>query len=956
MTVEPLKQCMPVHRRCLLPSIMLAMLLGGCGDTSKSPEAPTVLGTPPSTAYLGADYSYNFGAHGGDNLLNYSLSNAPSWLALEETTNNARPGIVLRGQPGLSGGERGEADVGTYEQIKISSTDGALLGDGDFTIEVLHNALMIQNASITEGQPLTPDLNDRNEEVCEFPDMSHTWEAEVEHRQLRTATDSGNAQYESAERHYTAYPALVEVQLNEPSVEPVSVMFRVQEDFPRAQVGSGEEACDTEEGPPCEYAPRNRDKAVYGEDFVFNGGPDGRDMVKAGSVFPEPPDYLSYVEEGAESGEGDDGEARFGRGVLTFEPGITSCFIPVWVFDDDLAEDTESFDIILEEVTEGLASLEEEGAISSASVDIEDTTPEARFDLDEVVVTAGEDTRRDITVSLSRANDTGEALWAGIQCLDDDETGICGRVTLKHNGETLAGDEDGNSLPVRFAPGESESTIHLEVSDDGGENGDGYPYSDDEQFELIFDRSYQFGLEFAARVSGSEAMDVFINEWAESLPLEDDRWTSVAAGTFGEAYLAGITDDSDELILRSVNRLGDTQGDDSAFLTEQDDWLAVADGVPPTLAFTGRSTGTSSAPEITRNLAVGYTARDGGDGVLALFRSRLEVSGDEDNDQLVIVCEEEPAEASKQAGRLWEFRSNEDSDAGPADLRALVVSAAGDLFWGGNQDGDILVSRINSVTEQDEGDTEDNGNNCEGEPERERTEAVFQWSNLISAGGGLESDVVGLTRPTFGSMNVLGWSQGDIGSGNDLGGDTFAFLSLDEDGEVTSDNQFGTNENDRFSHAVEAGNRTWAAGTGQVRYERDEDGFIDADASEPVGYNNPFVFAISGGGSVEGVLNLGDESGDPQAERISALAAEGSTAFVGGDSRDASGSEPFLASVTLDTQDEVMEQDWRIELEGAESVVDLSVFEGRKLFVLLEMPAGNYELRLYSREGTLLTR
>ena len=942
MTVERLKQCMPVHRRCLLPSIMLAMLLGGCGDTSKSPEAPTVLGTPPSTAYLGADYSYNFGAHGGDNLLNYSLSNAPSWLALEETTNNARPGIVLRGQPGITGGKRGKADVGTYEQIKISSTDGALLGDGDFTIEVLHNALMIQDATITEGQAFQPDVNDRDEEVCEFPDMGQTWEAEVEHRRLRTDTGTANLEYETAERDYTAYPALVEVQLNEPSVEPVSVMFRVQEDFPRAVVGPEGDLCgEDNNGKPCEYAPGNRGKAIYGEDFVFNGGPDGRDMVAPGSDFPDPPEYIRYVEEGFNESEGDDedGIARYGRGVLTFEPGITSCFIPVWVFDDDLAEDTESFDIILEEVTEGLASLEEEGAISDLSIDIEDTTPRARFDLDELVVTAGDDTEREMTVSLSRANDTGEALWAGIECVDESdegESGVCDRVTLRHGDESRDGEE--SSLPVSFDTGESELSFSVEVT----ANGDGHAYADDQRFQLTFDRAYQSGLEFAAGVSENEEVDVFINEWDETLVLENGRWTSVVAGTFGEAYLAGVGTDQ-ELTIRSINRLGNTDGEDSAVLTDGDDWEKAADGVPPRLAFSDRSTGTSSAPEITRNLAVGYTSEDG-DGVLALFRSRLQEDDDEDNgDDLVLVCDE----AKKEDGRLWRFISSEEEEVGLLDVKTLNVSGDGDVFLGGTQGDDILLSRVDSAVAE-----EDSDDPCDP-PERERASASFQWSNLIGAGGGLESDVVGLTRPTFGNMSVLGWSAGDISSGNELGGETFLFLSLDEDGEVASDNQFGTNWDDRFSHGVEAGTRLWAGGTGQVRYERDENGAIDEEASEFIGRDNPFIFALSGGGNVEGLINFAEEDGESDFSRITALAADDTTAFAAGDAE--TGSAPFLVSVTLNAEEEEVEEDWRIELSGASSVVDLSVFEGRKLFVLLE-DAGTYELRLYSREGTALTQ
>lgn len=55
-------------------------------------------GAPPTTAYLGGvEYYYNWGgAYGGESILDYSLTNAPSWLALEDTSNKARQGIIMR--------------------------------------------------------------------------------------------------------------------------------------------------------------------------------------------------------------------------------------------------------------------------------------------------------------------------------------------------------------------------------------------------------------------------------------------------------------------------------------------------------------------------------------------------------------------------------------------------------------------------------------------------------------------------------------------------------------------------------------------------------------------------------------------------------------------------------------------------------------------------------------------
>lgn len=107
--------------------LLLALIGSGC-KTEKDPDQPTILGIPPATAYLGVEYYYNFGAYGGEDVLDYTLTNAPSWLALEDTSNKARQGIIMRGVPGLSGGARGEADLGKLKDINLVSTDGQMAG------------------------------------------------------------------------------------------------------------------------------------------------------------------------------------------------------------------------------------------------------------------------------------------------------------------------------------------------------------------------------------------------------------------------------------------------------------------------------------------------------------------------------------------------------------------------------------------------------------------------------------------------------------------------------------------------------------------------------------------------------------------------------------------------------------------------------------------------------------
>ncbi|CAN0604489.1 unnamed protein product, partial [Ectocarpus sp. 12 AP-2014] len=115
--------------------LLLAATLTATGcKTDTGPDDPTILGDPPTEAYLGVEYYYNFGAFGGERILDFSLTNAPSWLALEDTSNKARPGIIMRGVPGLSGGARGDADLGKQENINLLTTDGERAGMQPFDI------------------------------------------------------------------------------------------------------------------------------------------------------------------------------------------------------------------------------------------------------------------------------------------------------------------------------------------------------------------------------------------------------------------------------------------------------------------------------------------------------------------------------------------------------------------------------------------------------------------------------------------------------------------------------------------------------------------------------------------------------------------------------------------------------------------------------------------------------
>lgn len=74
---------------------------------------PTIDGTPPPAVLPDTEYVFEPAAQDADgDLLFFSIANAPPWAKFEQTTGR------LAGKPGAG-------DIGTYENIVISVTDGA---------------------------------------------------------------------------------------------------------------------------------------------------------------------------------------------------------------------------------------------------------------------------------------------------------------------------------------------------------------------------------------------------------------------------------------------------------------------------------------------------------------------------------------------------------------------------------------------------------------------------------------------------------------------------------------------------------------------------------------------------------------------------------------------------------------------------------------------------------------
>lgn len=915
-----------------LLGLLMLLVLSGC-RTSADPEEPAVMGTPPEEAFLGVDYRYNFGATGGDDLLAYSLSNAPPWLALENTRNKARKGIVLRGQPGITGGRREEKDLGNHPDIRITSNDGKLVGDKSFSIRVRHNPLKVQDARIEEGASFSPDLDGEagQAHVCELPDMDERHPVEVTHRRL--ATGEGDFQAD-VKRSYEASPVLLEVRLEKPSVEPVVVEFELKDNFqPDFDGTTGSTDCPantTEEDIPCEYRSRNQSRAIYGEDFVLSSG-----------RFSDPPDYLKYL----------DSDGRRGRGLLTFEPGVTRCFVRAEVFNDTLAEDVEGFTLELLEVRQGLASLTENNASARGRFDILDNSPE--LSLSPATVTQSRGETREYSAHLSDPNPMDEPLLAWIVHEPDESGAGSEDFSLIHEGQ------QGERVLLRFPPGSDEVRFGLRLQENGAVRE---PRQLDDLLRIEADVRNQFGREFF--VSGQQARsDVFINEWTRSLVVNDFIPGSIVAGAFGELYLAGLSGDNSRLNLWSVNRLGDTdtQAEDTERLIDQ---LELGGrGYSPQLSFAESDRGTSGSPRLRRDLVLGLSTEGpfaGEEGTgdldfgLVFYRSLVGDTAEDDS-----VSAREPFPDMQE---FWRLRTG---SGGDDFLEQVMMQSTGRILVGGITQGDwVDPASGEQERHQGQGDLLLSAFDTIQEDENQfRGERV--WTRLVGSAG--TETFAGIGETVRNEPRMLGSTLGEVVSGDSLGGEDFVFASTSLNGNLGRALQFGTQEPDRFAGALMSSRTLWGVGASQVDYREDPEERIPRLLRSPGlrDSTNPFVFAANQLGNMEAVLVL--ESADSlSSQTVSAVAASGADLFVAGETdgsfvQGASGRGAYLFMVARDEsvragdEEPMLSEKWRIQIPSVARVLDLSIHDDRKLFLLAEMDSGDYQVRLYNRLGELLT-
>lgn len=133
---------------------------GGSADTqahppSSSNAAPTITGSPPSSIVQGQSYDFAPTADDADgDPLTFAIVNQPGWASFDPATG------VLSGIPG-------QADLGTYADIRITVSDGEASATLDpFTIDVLGTAT--GSATLSWVAPTENSANEPLEDLAGY--------------------------------------------------------------------------------------------------------------------------------------------------------------------------------------------------------------------------------------------------------------------------------------------------------------------------------------------------------------------------------------------------------------------------------------------------------------------------------------------------------------------------------------------------------------------------------------------------------------------------------------------------------------------------------------------------------------------------------------------------------------------------------------------------------------------
>ncbi|MEC7814777.1 MAG: hypothetical protein VX939_00780 [Pseudomonadota bacterium] len=583
MRADLSSRCLPSGR---LAAIFLLALSGAGCKTEKDPDQPTLIGSPPDTAYLGVEYYYNWGAYGGEGILDYSLTNAPAWLALEDTSNKARQGVIMRGVPGLSGGNRGDADVGNNDNIDIISTDGRMAGFQPFDIQVKRNLVTAEVPDITEGErPVLAEPTDRN---CRLPDL----EPRGQHEYTIDLYDETGARTGQSTVVSETRRAYARLQLEQPSVTRVAIAFELQSDFDPLECDEGF----SDGHQRCTYGTRNNGRAIIGQDFVALGSDSDAPFDRRGVAL----DYIQYQQ---------NADGIYDRGVVTLEPGIVECYIPFEVVDDRIPEPSELASVELTEIRNGLASLGNDNSGVTANLTIADDEPVVTLE------TQAGGQRDSLNVESSRsyvARLSGER-EGEVRLRLADVQGASASLGNQYSADT---DE------LVFPEGVDEVTFSVTAN----------PYvnaadeTDDLFGQLGSDNAYQNGREGYVRTAADTLLRLNLNRLDGVLAFGNFVPTDLVLGQGGRLFVAGYDpDNSNQVQIRVFDQEGVQMGAPveitgaGASLAPSQVFVDVAER--QVTVDTSRVTRYDVAVAFTTdNGAIGANAKGGEDVVVGLYR------------------------------------------------------------------------------------------------------------------------------------------------------------------------------------------------------------------------------------------------------------------------------------------------------------------------------------------------
>ncbi len=900
-----------------VPLLLLGIAIVGLSacKTKKDADDPTVLGIPPSKAYLGVEYSYNFGADGGEGILDYSLTNAPAWLGLEDISNKARQGIILRGIPGITGGQRGADDLGKTSDIVLLTTDGDRVGLQPFDIEVVNNELSLAASDATEGA-VGESVDASGDDACVPPAM----EGHGEHTYTLNGYDDAGNVVETLERTSPTAPLLVTVRLEQPSVTRVSVAFQLTSQYDPSN-------CDGGATPPhqqCDNSGGNRVKAAIGRDVVGLGSNSAPDFTV--------PDYLEYQA---------DGDGYFSGGLLTFEPGITECYIRLEVVDDTIAEQSESFALALTEVREGLASISEATSEGEVGINITDDEPRATIetplglsrdslnasavdpDVDpvpEYLVRLSGDRRGDYSVYLSTA---GSSAVAG----SDFEIEV-----LNSAGEWVTRDwvsvaDDADTARFRLRVLETFANV----------------LDEDKQVKLAVDSDYQAGRERVAGATGSTLL-IGLNELVSEVVVGSDGSfvpTDMAMGHDGRHFIVGYDSTSNLPQLRILDRLGvDSLG--PVVLPD----APVDPSAPPVINYAQKPL---SNDTFDRRLVISY----GTAGAIIGATNAGAV------DLVTAFYQYDSAAVPAGYVLVWETQNGSGGDDVPTWVgldNTFNVFIAGQTSGVLSTDGaagavDSFARRID--TRQDGGVS---------------TPAVA-WTRQL--GSGLDETVVGGDLTASGVVTV-GTSRGSVEGQPQFGGRDFFYYEAASPVGSPTVRQRGTEADDAVVAVRYDDNGVWLAGQSTSVYDSEaaDDSTVPGAlelSSTPASSDAAFLFryAISGQLNRVVVLNDSDDTADEQVTALASfdddlvLAGSSDGQFSPGADNAANHRQPILARVDggheVDADSAVI---WRAQsdLDNAR-VIRLGQYRNDELAALVEVGSSGsrqWQLLVFSGSGRQL--